>query len=69
VIPIYQLIKEVKAADNQNDVPVILVGNKCDEEDNRQVKTGKCEYRKTETFIFALVTMFAKTFVEKKRNN
>ena len=41
VIPIYQLIKEVKAADNKNDVPVILVGNKCDEEDNRQVKTGK----------------------------
>ncbi|KAI1307929.1 GTP-binding protein Di-Ras2 [Halotydeus destructor] len=39
VIPIYQLIKEVKATDNQQDVPVILVGNKCDEEDNRQVKT------------------------------
>lgn len=35
LIPIYKLIKEVKG--NQ-DVPMILVGTKCDEEESRKVK-------------------------------
>ena len=36
LIPIYKLIKEVKEGE---DVPMILVGTKCDEEENRKVKT------------------------------
>jgi small GTP-binding protein len=35
LIPIYKLIKEVK---DGHDVPMILVGNKCDEEEARKIK-------------------------------
>ncbi|RWS31293.1 GTP-binding protein Di-Ras2-like protein [Leptotrombidium deliense] len=37
VLPIFNLIKEVKGS--EESIPIILIGNKCDEEAMREVKT------------------------------
>uniref|UniRef100_A0A6G1S7U8 GTP-binding protein Di-Ras2 n=1 Tax=Aceria tosichella TaxID=561515 RepID=A0A6G1S7U8_9ACAR len=37
LVPIYQQIQELKGADGTR-VPIMIVGNKCDEENNREVK-------------------------------
>lgn len=37
--PIFEVIKEVKAGEDMEGIPIMLVGNKCDETEGREVQT------------------------------
>ena len=40
--PIFEVIREVKSG-TEDDIPVMLVGNKCDENENREVSHSEGE--------------------------